>query len=86
MPDGPRDLGDWPDGGLSGLLRDFALQCNVGRNHAYIEGYEPADRAVLEGYDRALHPYMHGRRPHDLARKARAWLAERVPWVDGGER
>lgn len=71
----PRDPGERPDGPLSGLFYDFTVRVNVGRNHAIAEGHEFVDRAVLEGYDRTLHPWMHGRRPQDLADRVRRWLA-----------
>ena len=60
MPSDPRDLGERPDGAISGILYDHTRRMNVCRAHALAEGYEFNDRAALEGYDRALHPWMRG--------------------------
>jgi hypothetical protein len=37
--------------------------------HLHAEGGDVPPSAVTEGYDRALHPWMHGRRPEDIAEK-----------------
>mgnify|MGYP006283828319 CR=1 FL=1 len=71
---GPRDLGDRPDGPISRLWYDHALRCNVAVNHAAAEGLYLSARAVSRGYDRAEHPYIHGRRPQDIARRLREVL------------
>jgi hypothetical protein len=55
-----------PDGALSGLLYDFDQRLAAARRHAAAEGHAVDARAVLDSYDRVLHPVMHGRRPHDL--------------------
>ena len=57
---GPRDLGERPDGPVSGILWDHTRRMNVCRAHAVAEGYDFDDRAALEGYDRALHPWIRG--------------------------
>lgn len=72
---GPRDLGERPEGPMSGMLHDSMLRLNVGKNHCFAEGYDAPSRAILTGYDRTEHPWMHGRRAHDLAAKVRGWLA-----------
>jgi hypothetical protein len=65
---------DRPDGAISGLLWESSQQCRAAGRHCAAEGH-PADiRTVLESYDRALHPWMYGRRPADIAEKIRGWL------------
>jgi len=39
--------------------------------HAAVEGAEVGVRVILDSYDRAVHPWMHGRRLHDFAEKLR---------------
>lgn len=58
-----------PDGPLTGLLHDFDQRLAAVRRHADAEGHAVDARAVLDSYDRVLHPVMHGRRPHDLVER-----------------
>ena len=62
-------MSDRPDGPISGLIYDYSLRLAAGGNHALVEGHEIGARTVLESYDRVIHPWMHGRRPHDLAER-----------------
>lgn len=56
-----------PSGPLSGLFWEFDRRRHAATAHAMFEGHPEIDyRAVLEAYDRNEHPWMHGRRPHDL--------------------
>ena len=75
---GPRDCGIRPDGPLSTLLYNAYVRHNVGLNHCFAEGCDLPRAAVLEGYDRTEYPWIHGRRPHDLARK----LRDRLPFLE----
>jgi hypothetical protein len=72
----PRDIGERPDNDLVAVMYDLGLRGNVGRNHARFEGYAPPYGAILRGYDRAEHPWVHGRRPADLVERLRRWW----PW------
>jgi len=47
------------------------------RVHVAAEGIDVDGRVVLDSYDRTLHPWMYGRRPEDLARRAREWARKR---------
>lgn len=58
-----------PDGPISGILFDYGLQLRAAGRHALAEGHDVGTRTVLDSYDRTLHPWMHGRRPHDLAER-----------------
>lgn len=62
-----------PDGPLSGLMYDYSQQLRAAGRHAAAEGHPATARTVLESYDRTLHPWMHGRRPEELAEKLRDW-------------
>ena len=81
MSEGRRDrLGtpasEQPDGSLSSIVYEYHICVAAASTHCRHEGIQPDVEAVLDSYDRALHPWMHGRRPHDLARRARRWW----PW------
>lgn len=69
----PRDIGERPDGAISGLLYDHSRRLAACRTHAVAEGHDVHPRAVLEGYDRALHPWVRGWRPGEI----RETLAEK---------
>lgn len=56
-----------PDGALAGILYDFNRQLSAAGGHAAVEGHPVSSRQILDSYDRVLHPWMHGRRPSDLA-------------------
>ena len=60
---------DRPDGSISGILFDQSCRLAASDNHALVEGHVVNARTVLDSYDRVLHPWMHGRRPHDLAER-----------------
>lgn len=81
MPEGPRDrlgnpIDEQPDGPLSGTLYRYHLEVHAAGTHALAEGHEVGVRTILKSYDRAEHPWLHGRRPHDLAERLwRGW-----PW------
>ena len=62
-------MSDRPDGPVSGILYDHSLQLHAGENHVIAEGHVVDARTVLESYDRVLHPWIHGRRPHDFAER-----------------
>ncbi|RLM83684.1 hypothetical protein D3D02_16920 [Halobellus sp. Atlit-38R] len=62
---------DRPDGPLSGLLYDHDQRLSAARRHTTAEGHETHPLTILDSYDRTLHPWIHGRRPADLARKLR---------------
>jgi len=62
----PRDIGPRPDGAFSGLLYDHSRRLVAASQHARFEGHDPSPRAVLEGYDRALHPWVRGYRIGEL--------------------
>lgn len=62
-----------PDGPLTSLLFEFSQQLAAAERHAAAEGHSADARTVLESYDRTLHPWMHGRRPEDIAEKIRTW-------------
>lgn len=60
-----------PDGPVSGLFWDVGRQLSSVGNHESAEGHDAHPYAVVRGYDRALHPWLHGRRPSDLAQRFR---------------
>ncbi|MFC6973678.1 hypothetical protein ACFQL1_01700 [Halomicroarcula sp. GCM10025709] len=60
--------------GLSPLVWDMQRRVVAAGNHMQAEGCHVPPGAVLEGYDRALHPWMHGRRAADLVERAREVL------------
>ena len=62
-----------PDGALTGLLYELDQQQQAADNHMAAEGHNAQTVTVLDSYDRTLHPWMHGRRPPDIARTAREW-------------
>lgn len=55
-----------PDGPLSGSLYDMDRRRLAAQTHATFEGHDVPLRAVLEGYDRALHPWIRGWRPGEI--------------------
>jgi len=63
-----------PDGAVSGLLHDQSVRLAAARTHAAHEGHDVDIGAVLEGYDRALHPWIRGWRPGEI----RETLRDRV--------
>lgn len=65
-----------PDGSISGLFWEHERRHVAAKTHATFEGHDVDVRAVSEGYDRNEHPWMHGRRAHDLAEMVR----ERLPF------
>lgn len=68
---------DRPTGPISGLFYEYTQQIQAAATHASAEGHSIGARTVLESYDRTLHPWMHGRRPDDLAEKIRGWFNQR---------
>ena len=60
-----------PDGAISGILYQHDRQLRAVENHGAAEGHAVGTREVLDSYDRALHPWIHGRRPHDLIARVR---------------
>jgi len=64
---------DRPDG-VRGLLFDLHRQSTAVAHHQFAEGADVQARTVFESYDRQLHPWLHGRRPADIAAKAREVL------------
>ena len=61
---------------LSGVLWEHHRRAYAAINHSAIEGRPEVDvRTVLDSYDRVEHPWMHGRRWHDLAQRVREVLA-----------
>jgi len=62
---------DRPDSIIGGVIWDKQRQCIAVGSHAAAEGKEISIRTTLESYDRTLHPWIHGRRPADIAEKAR---------------
>lgn len=71
MPSDPRDRGERPDGALSGLLYDCDRRVTACRTHALAEGHDLDIRAVLEGYDRARHPWIRGWRLGEIRETVR---------------
>lgn len=66
---------DRPDGAISGLLYDYELRVSAVGRHAAAEGATTTTtHRVLDSYDRTLHPWMHNRRPADIARRLHEWL------------
>ena len=65
--------GERPNGPISGLLWEYGKQLNAARTHAAAEGHSTDGRMILDSYDRTLHPWIHGRRPADLAERLREW-------------
>lgn len=55
-----------PDGALSGTMYDMDRRRLAAGTHATFEGHDVSNRAVLEGYDRALHPWIRGWRPGEI--------------------
>lgn len=56
-------------------MYDLQQRLVAGENHKSAEGLGVTSRTVLESYDRVLHPWIHGRRPADIARRLREWWA-----------
>lgn len=67
------DGGQRPTGGLVEIMRSYDRQITAAQRHATAEGHPVEPLTVLESYDRVLHPWIHGRRPHDIGRKARCY-------------
>lgn len=63
-----------PDSTIGGLLWDADRRHVAAKTHATFEGHDIDVRAVSEGYDKNLHPWMHGRRYADLVE----WVRERL--------
>lgn len=86
MPCDPRhEFDERPDGAISGTFWDYDRRFTACRVHAAAEGYELDARAVIEGYDRALHPWIRGWRFGEIQET----LAEKVSLIkqrlgDGG--
>lgn len=53
-------------GGFVAIMRQHQRQIDAVENHTTAEGYAVETAVVLDSYDRALHPWIHGRRPYDL--------------------
>ncbi|WP_135829983.1 hypothetical protein [Halorussus halobius] len=70
--DSVEDGGERPDGAFSSLLYDYSRRLAACRNHGYAEGHDVPPRAVLVGYDRALHPWSRGWRPGEIRNTLRA--------------
>lgn len=68
-----------PPGPLSGLFWEYDRQLAAARTHATFEGHDVDPRAVLEGYDRALHPWLRGWRVGELGDTLRGILARWSP-------
>ncbi|GGL55041.1 hypothetical protein [Halocalculus aciditolerans] len=64
-----------PSRAISGLLWEYGQQMNAASTHMAAEGVEIKGLTVLESYDRVLHPWMHGRRPHEIYERIRGWFA-----------
>lgn len=73
----PRDPEGEFTGAFSSLLFEADCQLAAVEQHSAAEGHRVPVGTILESYDRALHPWMHSRRPADL--KAR--LQELMPYV-----
>lgn len=71
------EVGQRPDSAIGGLLYDAGRRWNAVATHAALEGHEMPAHAAARGYDRAEHPWLHNRRPHDLARRLREWWEQR---------
>ena len=65
---------DRPDGIIGEVLWDWGRRFSAVSTHLHAEGGDVHPSAVIEGYDRALHPWLHGRRPADIAAKVREVL------------
>lgn len=66
-------FGDRPDGTITRLLWERGRQYIAAKTHAVAEGHDVAPGPILEGYDRALHLWVHGHRPSDLVETVREW-------------
>lgn len=66
-------------GPLSGILHGYHLRVRAVRRHVQAEGYEDhvPTMTILTSYDRTEHPWLHGRRPHDLVERLREFLDAR---------
>ncbi|MUV51336.1 hypothetical protein [Haloarcula sp. CBA1122] len=65
-----------PDGpGLSPNLWDMHRRHVAAANHMQAEGCYVSYCSVHSGYDRTLHPYIHGRRPADIVAAVREVLS-----------
>jgi hypothetical protein len=58
------------------IMRQHDRQVSATRRHATAEGHTVDTMTVLESYDRQLHPWIHGRRPVEIAARVRGWLAQ----------
>jgi len=54
-------------GPMVSIMLKHDRQLRAARSHATAEGHSVDTLCVLESYDRQLHPWIHGRRPTDLA-------------------
>ncbi|SDL09689.1 hypothetical protein [Natronorubrum texcoconense] len=61
-----------PTGPLSSIFWEHDCRLAAARTHATFEGYDVPPRAVLEGYDRALHPWVRGWRPGEVRETLRS--------------
>lgn len=65
---------DRPDGPISGLFHDYDRRLRAAHTHECFEGYSVGPRTILEGYDRALHPWMRGWRFGEIGDTLRGLL------------
>jgi len=70
--------GEKPDGAFSQILYEYDQQVRTIEQHAAAEGYATNTMITLDSYDRARHPWLHGRRLADLVAKVR----EVIPRVE----
>lgn len=66
------DERDVPTGGFVEVLRTYDRRCQAVERHAAAEGHPTDTMEILDSYDRALHPWMYGRRPTDLLARLKA--------------
>lgn len=73
MVTGPRGkpMPETPDGPLTSTFHKYDTWVVAASTHAAVEGSEVDVQVILDSYDRAVHPWMHGRRFHDLVEKVR---------------
>ena len=64
---------DRPTGPVSSLMYEYSRQIHSIKRHADAEGLTVRPRTTLASYDRALHPWLHGRRPPQIAAHLRTW-------------
>lgn len=73
---------DLPDGGFVSIMADFSRQLAAADRHGAAEGHDVDGLTVLESYDQAEHPWLHGRRAYDLAEQFASWWRSRRPGCD----